>query len=597
MGEEQRNLFIALGLILVITLGWQALVLGPAEQERRELFEAEQALIAEQTGSDLPGIASAVETAPISAAVDRDEALTSAQRIEIESDAVIGSFSLTGARLDDLRLRRYTEEVDGDELVSLMNPAGSANSLYARDGWVSSTPGITNLPGATTEWTLMSGNRLTPDTPIMLSYDNGAGLDFVRTVSMGEDYVFEVTDTVTNRSGETVDLSRYGLVRQGQIPDDREPNLTVFEGAIAVVGDHRIQRKYDKLEDGEDVQDDGTGGWVGITSQYWLAAVMPDQSRAFTAELQGTEVAGGTAIQANYLEMAQALESGASLTSTSHIFAGAKEMSALNHVQNDLGISKFDMAVNWGWLWFVVRPIVWLLTALIAMTGHFGAAIMVLTLILKLILFPLSYKAFASTAKMKEVAPKMKEIKERYASDKQKQQEATIELYKTEKINPLAGCLPMLPQLPIFFALYQALFNSLDMRHASFPGWISDMAAPDPTTMWNLFGLLPFEPTGIFMTGFIAIGLWPILNGITMAAQQALNPPPDDPMQAKIFAMLPIIFVFVMAQFAAGLVIYWAWNSFLTVIQQYVIMRHYGNETQLDKFISKTLQRFRGSER
>ena len=274
-------------------------------------------------------------------------------------------------------------------------------------------------------------------------------------------------------------------------------------------------------------------------------------------------------------------------TSTTRIFAGAKELDVLQAVQNEVGIEKFDMAINWGWLWFLARPFVWLLHVLEGVTGQFGLAILALTLIIKILMFPLANRAYASMAKMKAVQPKMQEIKERYAADQQKQQQALMELYKKEKINPLAGCLPILPQIPIFFALYQTLFNAIEMRHAPFFGWIRDLSAPDPTNMWNLFGLIPYDPSGLWLIGgVLGIGAWPIIMGITMAAQQALNPPPPDPMQARIFAFLPIIFTFVLAPFAAGLVIYWAWNNFLSVMQQYIIMRRHGNETQFDKLIA-----------
>ncbi|MED5547710.1 MAG: membrane protein insertase YidC, partial [Pseudomonadota bacterium] len=260
----------------------------------------------------------------------------------------------------------------------------------------------------------------------------------------------------------------------------------------------------------------------------------------------------------------------------------------LHYVEDEVGVTGFDRAYNWGWLWFLVRPFVWLLHMLEGVTGHFGLAILALTLIIKLVMFPLANRAYASMAKMKLVQPKMQEIRERYAADQQKQQQALMELYRKEKINPLAGCLPILPQIPIFFALYQTLFNAIEMRHAPFFGWIRDLSAPDPTNMWNLFGLIPYDPSGIWLIGgVLGIGAWPIIMGITMAAQQALNPPPPDPMQARIFAMLPIVFTFVLAPFAAGLVIYWAWNNFLSVAQQYIIMRRHGNETQLDKLIKR----------
>ena len=584
MGEDQRNLFIALGLIVVIMLGYDVFFMGP----QREAREAEQAALeaaGELADPDLP-----VETGEPAAPsyVDRDDALTENSRIAIEGPSVIGSFSLTGARFDDIRLIRQATSVDDDTPIALLNPIGTEHVFYARDGWQSATPGFNDLPGGSTEWTLVSGDTLTPDTPVVLAYDSPSGLHFERTISVDEDYLFTLEDTVTNNAGSEVELSRYGLVRHEGLPEDLERNIAVFEGALAVVDGTLFQSKFTKLEDGDGAEEEsGIGGWVGITQRYWMAAAIPDQDRSFTARFRTIDRAGTPAFEASFVEQAQALAPGASLTSTTRIFAGAKELDVLQAVQNDLGVDKFDYAINWGWLWFLARPFVWLLHVLEGVTGHFGLAILALTLIIKILMFPLANRAYASMAKMKAVQPKMQEIKERYGADQQKQQQALMELYKKEKINPLAGCLPILPQIPIFFALYQTLFNAIEMRHAPFFGWIRDLSAPDPTNVWNLFGLIPYDPSGLWLIGgVLGIGAWPIIMGITMAAQQALNPPPPDPMQARIFAFLPIIFTFVLAPFAAGLVIYWAWNNFLSVLQQYIIMRRHGNETQFDKLIA-----------
>ena len=587
MGEDQRNLFLALGLMGAILIGFQVFVMGPAEQERR----AEQAAIeaAQQIADpDLP--ASSIE--PAVTTVDRETALAGNQRVTIDAPAVLGSLSLTGARLDDIRLRHHSETIDDDTPVALLNPIGSEHVFYARDGWTSGTPGFTDLPGGSTEWTLSSGSTLTPDTPVTLTYDSPSGLHFERVISVDDNYLFTLTDVVTNNSGQEVELSRYGLVRHEGRPADETRNMAVFEGALAVVDGALVQSSFGKLEDGNQTEDNGTGGWVGITQRYWMAAAVPDQDRPFTARFRTIERGDIDAYEASYVEQAIAVPAGGNLSSTTRIFAGAKELDVLQQVQNEVGIERFDMAINWGWLWFLARPFVWLLHMLEGLTGQFGLAILALTLMVKIVMFPLANRAYASMAKMKAVQPKMAEIKERYAADQQKQQQALMELYRTEKINPLAGCLPILPQIPIFFALYQTLFNAIEMRHAPFFGWIRDLSAADPTNMWNLFGLLPYDPTGWWLIGgVLGIGAWPIIMGVTMAAQQALNPPPPDPMQARIFAFLPIVFTFILAPFAAGLVIYWAWNNFLSVLQQYIIMRRHGNETQVDKLIARLMKR------
>ncbi|MBR9825997.1 MAG: membrane protein insertase YidC [Alphaproteobacteria bacterium] len=584
MGDDNRNFIVAFGLIMLILLGYQIFVMGPAAEQRREELAAEAAL--EQADPDLP--TDTLTTSGAAATIDRPEALAQAERIIIDAPSVEGSISLTGARFDDLRLRNHTTEVDSDELVSLLNPIGADHVFYARDGWQSITPGVNDLPGGATNWALISGDVLTPDTPIVLGYESESGLAFERTISINENYLFTITDNVTNTSSDEVELQRYGLVRQEGLPEVLTNNMAVFEGAIAVIDGAMVRESFNALEDGASAEESGLGGWVGITTRYWLTAAIPDLDTAFTARFRTIERGENDAFEASYVERAQVLAPGASLSDTTYIFAGAKELDVLHYVEDNIGVQNFDMAYNWGWLWFLVRPFVWALHMLEGMLGDFGLAILALTLAIKILMFPLANRAYASMARMKIVQPKMQEIRERYASDTQKQQQAMMELYRKEKINPLAGCLPILPQIPIFFALYQTLFNALEMRHAPFFGWIRDMSAADPTNIWNLFGLLPYDPSGWFLLGgILGIGAWPVLMGITMWAQQALNPPPPDPMQARIFAFLPIVFTFILAPFAAGLVIYWAWNNFLSVLQQYVIMRRHGNETQLDKLINR----------
>ena len=592
MGDEQRNLFIALGLILAIMLGYEFFFLRPAQEareaERQEALEAAGELAEADPDPDLP-IQNDNDAPPQPAFENREDALAETRRVEIDGPAVLGSISLTGARLDDIRLRRHTVSVDDDTPIALLNPIGTNHVFYARDGWQSATPGFSDLPGNSAQWTVVSGDRLTPDTPVVLAHETASGLRFERTISLDDNYMFTIDDTVTNNSGQPVDLARYGLVRHEGLPEDLVKNIAVFEGTLAVVDGAVTRTKFQRLENGEGEEEiSGTGGWVGITQRYWMAAAIPDQDVAFTANFRIRERGAVDAYEATYIEATRELAPGETMASTAYIFAGAKELDVLDAVEDDYGIERFDMAINWGWLWFLTRPFVWLLHMLEGVTGHFGLAILALTLLIKILMFPLANRAYASMAKMKAVQPKMQEIKERYSADQQKQQQALMELYKTEKINPLAGCLPILPQIPIFFALYQTLFNAIEMRHAPFFGWIRDLSAPDPTNVWNLFGLLPYDPSNMWLIGgVLGIGAWPIIMGFTMAAQQALNPPPPDPMQARIFAMLPIVFTFVLAPFAAGLVIYWAWNNTLSVTQQYIIMRRHGNETQIDKLIKR----------
>ena len=591
MGDDNRNFLVATGLILAILMVFQVFFFGPQQAERRAELELqrEAELALQEEASDLPPGADG-EVAATTRLIDRDEALSSVERITINAPSVTGSISLDGVLFDDLQLRNHTVEVDSDELISLLNPIGTSGAFYARDSWLSRTPGFNDLPVHDSRWTLRSGSELTPETPVVLAFTTESGLEIQRTIEINDNYLFTITDQVSNTSDAEVELQRYGLVRQQGIPEDLEPNMAVFEGAIAVVDGAMEREKYSSLEDGAELEESGQGGWVGITTRYWLAAAIPSLDSNFTANFRTVERNGIPTFDTTYRERAQLLEPGSSLTSVGYIFAGAKELDVLHNVEDEVGVVGFDRAYNWGWLWFLVRPFVWILHLLEGVTGHFGLAILALTLLIKLIMFPLANRAYASMAKMKLIQPKQQEIRERYAADQQKQQQAMMELFRKEKINPLAGCLPILPQIPIFFALYQTLFNALEMRHAPFYGWIQDMSARDPLMIGNLFGLLPYDPLSIPVLSFVlGLGAWPIIMGLTMAAQQALNPPPPDPMQAKIFAFLPIVFTFILAPFAAGLVIYWAWNNFLSVVQQYIIMRRHGNETQLDKLIARLM--------
>ena len=601
MGDN-RNLILFIVITVGILLAYQFFIFEP-EAERRQAEQIAAQDAAEAQGA--PDLAAPPGDVAV-AAMSRDDALAASDRIMIETPSLAGSLALRGARLDDLRLLRHTESVDDETPVTLLNPAGSDGAYYARDSWRSNDPDVSGLPNADTEWELIEGDRLTPETPVVLGYDSPNGIRFRRTISVDEDYLFTISDSITNDTGRALSLSRYGLVRRAEVPDDLTRNMAVFEGGIGVASGNLFERKYNSLADGNTTERSGEGGWVGITDRYWLTAVIPDQDTTFNARLATTP---SGALEMIYVEQARSVAPGETITADARIFAGAKELDVLAAYQNDQGVRGLDMAINWGWLWFLTRPFVWLLNTIAGLTGGltgayaYGVAILSLTLLVKIILFPLANRAYASMAKMKQVQPKMKAIQERFAADKQRQQQEIMKLYQTEKINPLAGCLPILPQIPIFFALYQTLFMSLEMRHAPFFGWISDMSSEDPTNIFNLFGLIPYDPDQVAYLGWLigndgngfSLGLsaWAIIMGLTMWSQQALNPPPPDPMQRRIFAFLPIVFTFVLANFPAGLVIYWAWNNALSVGQQYIIMRRHGNRTQVDKLFDRLLKRER----
>ena len=586
MGDN-RNMILAIVVAIGVMFLYQFLVLGPAAERRNAALEAERAVQADVTQTASPDSLSPIGNIP----VDRDTAIGTETRITIDAPAVTGSFSLTGMRFDDLQLLRYDTAVDDETPVVLLNPRGTEHAYFADDGWSTGNAGPRDAPGPNTNWTLVQGDRLTPDTPVLLEYVGSDGLTFRRRVEIDNDYMFTVTDSVTNSGSAPATLSRYGRVRQFGEPPDLSGFFILHEGPIAMVGGSLVDRKYGSLDADEPVERDGVGGWVGITGKYWMTAVIPDQSVEFDSTFQLIERQGQDIFQTSYRTQPIELAPGQTTTSQSRVFAGAKRADLLQRYEDDLGIQRFDMAIDWGMFWFLTRPYFWLLHTLAGVFGGafgFGFAILAVTVLVKIIFFPLANKSYVSMAKMKNLQPKMQEIRERYSDDKQKQQQETIALYQKEKVNPLAGCLPILVQIPVFYALYKTIFVTLELRHQPFPGWIQDLAAPDPTSMWNLFGILPYDPSGLPLIGSVlAIGLWPILMGLTMWAQQSLNPPPPDKMQARIFAFMPLMFTVILAPFAAGLVIYWAWNNFLSVLQQYVIMRRQGVETQLDKLIKR----------
>jgi len=602
MGEN-RNMFLAIGIAIGILLLYQWLVIEPMqrrEEERLAAIEAAQeteapspALVqgadAPAPDTDAPRPAGAPAAAAPMSAVPRAEAMARSDRISVRTPALDGSISLTGARFDDLRLLRYETTPGSGEPVTLFNPSGAPNGYFVVNGWAAAGEGPGGLPGLDTAWTVVQDGPLTPDNPVVLEHRAG-DLVFTRTISVDGDYLFTLDDRVENTGAAPVSLARYGLIRREGVPADLANFFILHEGPIAVAGRELIDRKYNRLEEDGPVEQRGDGGWAGITDKYWLAAAAPDGAPSIRAQFR-TLNRGVTVFESNYIRNAETVAAGGVLESRAYVFAGSKSVDLLQSYQEEAGIPRLVMAVDWGMFWFLTRPFYSILHFFNGIAGNFALAIMMLTVMIKLVLFPLNNRAFASMAKMRAVQPKMEEIRERFAADKERQQRELIDLYRREKINPIAGCLPILPQIPIFFALYKTVFLSLDARHEPFL-WVADMSAPDPTTMWNLFGLLPYDPSGWpLFGGILAIGVLPIIMGVTMWAQMALNPPPPDPIQRRIFGLMPIIFTIVLAPFAAALVIYWAWNNFLTIVQQYYIMRRHGTETGLDRLIAKVRAR------
>ncbi len=580
---ENKNLVLAIVLSIAIVLGFEFLYNKP-RQDRERAMQAERA--ARETPTQVvPGTApqqpvpgapaTTAPSAPATAApatppaVDRGALVAQQPRVRIDTPAMQGSILLRGARIDDLRLPRYRETVKPDSPpITLLTPQGLPQSYFAEFGWVG--PQGVALPGPETQWTA-DRQTLTMSTPVTLSWDNGQGLRFERRIALDGDYMFSVTQRVVNTGSTPVQIHPYGLVARSGTPKT-EGFYILHEGPLAVMEGTLREPGYDDLKDNKSIEYDSTGGWLGITDKYWLVALVPDQKGQIKARFNYNMVAGDDRFQADFLGPAVTVAPGASAETTDRLFAGAKELDLLNHYQDAFGITNFDRAIDFGWFYFLTKPIFLILDYFYRLLGNYGLAILLLTVLVKLVFFPLANKSYKAMNKMKLLQPEMEKLREKYGDDRQKLSQEMMSLYKRAGANPLAGCLPVVIQIPVFFALYKVLFISIEMRHAPFFGWIHDLSAPDPTSIFNLFGLLPWAPPEVFLLGS-TIGAWPIIMGITMFLQQKMNPAPPDPIQARIFLAMPFIFTFILAPFASGLVIYWAWNNALSVLQQWVILR------------------------
>ena len=597
--DNNRNLFLAIALSFIVLLGWQYFVAGPrmeAEQTRQEQLAAQQAAETKTTTehadtAPTPGAANAPATTAGAVPLSPQNALSQSARIEIDTPKLTGSLNLTGARIDDLHLSEYRETLDENSpTITLLSPSGSQKPYYAEFGWVSGSGDIA-LPNANTVWTAPENAKLTLDQPLVLTWDNGAGLTFVRTISVDNDYLFTIDQKVENNTDAAVALYPYGLIsRHGTI---KTTGIYILhEGLIGVAGDAGLQEvDYKDLAEDKLMQPDKSSeGWVGITDKYWATAVIPPQGESFQPSFRYNEIAGKPAYQSDYLGDVVSVAAGSSIDYKTALFAGAKEVATLGAVESKTNALNFDLMIDWGWFYFLTKPMFWAIDHLYGLVGNFGIAILLITVIVKAIFFPLASKSYASMAKMKLLQPKMEEVKKNFGDDKQAQQQAIMKLYQEEKVNPLAGCLPIAIQIPVFFSLYKVLYTTIEMRHAPFFGWIQDLSGPDPTNLFTLFGLVPWDTPA-----FLAIGIWPIIMGITMFVQMKLNPTPPDPTQKMIFTWMPIMFTFMLARMPAGLVIYWAWNNSLSIIQQATIMKKHGTKIEIWQNIKDTFKRSKPS--
>ena len=576
MSPDNRNLIAAMVLSLAILIGWQVFYVEPQLEAERAIAQQKAELAATD---DLPqasasqAVSSDAGVAAVGASQQSsDAAASSAPRIAISTPKLSGSFSTAGARLDDLVLLDYQTELnDTAEPVRLLHTKDSTLPYFMETGWVSADASQP-VPASQTIWQT-DDSELTPDKPVRLFWDNQAGLVFERLIAIDEDYLITITDTITSNAESAVTINPYGLVRRHGTPETTGIYI-LHEGPMGVFDGQLSEKDYGDLRkaaaEGLAFTPEDAGGWIGITDKYWLTALIPNQTENVSYSMRA--LGGAQArYQTDFLGAAISVAPGEQVSWTSHMFAGAKKLSVIDAYGEQLKIENFDLAIDFGWFYFLTKPFFYALNFLFGLFGNFGLAIIAFTIVIRIVMYPLASKSYRSMGKMRQLAPKIQEMRERHGDDRTKLNQEMMNLYKTEKVNPAAGCLPILVQIPIFFALYKVLYVSIEMRHAPFYGWIQDLSDVDPTSILNLFGLLPYSVDGF--PQFLSIGVWPILMGISMWVQMRLNPAPPDPIQAKIFQYMPIFFTFLLAGFPAGLVIYWTVNNLLSVAQQWWITR------------------------
>jgi YidC/Oxa1 family membrane protein insertase len=595
MGKETRNVIIATCLSLLVVLAWDKFYAAPHFEKQRQIqaeMQARQAQSAQAPGQQAspsaePKGSHSNTPAPAAPAVvkkSREEALAESPRVKIDAPAIYGSIALKGARVDDVSFKDYRETVDPKSPnIILLSPLGSPYPYYAEWGYISDPGTSLILPGPDTLWQA-DRDTLTEQSPVTLTFDNGQGLVFRRRIAIDDRYMFTVTESVENKTAQPATIHPYAFVKRHGRPESANYSV-LHEGFVGIIGDSGIQQiKYANIEKEEHASKSfgGTRGWLGLTDKYWAAVVIPDQSKAVEANFSGT---GGTPMiyQAGFVgSEGSTIAPGTSGEFATRIFAGAKEVHTLDKYQIGLGIEKFDLLIDWGWFYFITKPMFRLLHFIYNFVGNFGVAILIITVLVKGLFFPLANRSYMAMAKMKAMQPQIIAIRDRFPDDKQKQQMETMALYKREKISPLSGCLPLLVQIPVFFALYKVLVITIEMRQAPFFGWIKDLSRPDPTNVFNLFGLIPYDPTQVPILGpYLAIGVLPLIMGITMFIQMKMNPEPTDPIQKQAFAWLPVVFTFTLGSFASGLIIYWSWSNILSVIQQAAMMKKAGAKIEL----------------
>ena len=564
--DNQKNLLIAVVLSVVILVGFDFFF--KPEKKKFQENDIAQTQTNQRVDSDeddnLPSINSQIENK----AYKNDGLLE--ERITFNSKRLSGTINLIGATMDDLSLKDYFETIDKENKIKILNPVSSLSPYFLRIGWASPDKSI-KLPNKDSRWKSLK-KSYSENEKIELEWDNGEGLTFFRTIEFDENFLISVVDKVQNKSPKTIKLTNFSYLRRLNY---RPANkfFILHEGPLGVFNDTLKEVSYDEIEENNEIIETTKNGWIGYTDHYWQVTIFPETNETFKARFKNLKNRNNS-IQIDFInENIKTLRSGESLKTKSYIFAGAKEVPLIDQYIKKIGINKLDLSVDFGWFYFLTKPLFYALHFLSSLVGNFGVGIIILTICIRIVLFPLANKSFKSMNSMRMITPEIQRIRERYKDDRQRMNQEMFAMYKEKKINPAAGCLPILIQIPIFFALYKVLFVSIEMRHAPFFGWIQDLSAPDPTSLFNLFGLIPWDTPA-----FLTIGIWPILMGVTMFLQQKINPPPPDPLQAKIFMMLPFIFTFLLATFPSGMVVYWTVNNILSIAQQYILLRKQAKE-------------------
>ena len=568
MNPETRNLVLAISLSMTVLIGYQLFFVEPVKVNKDQ-YQQENVAKNLNDSSNIP-IPSSGNSGVLHSDNDKTIEVKSVPRVSLISKEVAGSISLRGARIDDITLTQYRETLDPESsLINLLLKSNESNPYFITFGW--SSPDNVKVPDGKTLWKSSKG-VLSPDTNVTLSWDNGEGITFYQDISIDDTFMFTVNQRVLNNSKKSITLYPYGLIRRTGEPDTTK-FFVLHEGPLGVFDGTLSEKSYEDLSDagkkGLNIKPTEAGGWIGLTDKYWMTALLPDQKENYNFTYRHLKSNGGQ-YQTDFLGTAVKIDPKSQGEFLSRSFAGAKRLALFDDYEERFNIKHFDLAIDFGWFYFLTKPFFYALSWANDYLGNFGLAILAITVAVKLVFFPLANKSYKSMAKMRNLSPEIKKLRDRVGDDRQKLNQEMMNLYKKEKVNPAAGCLPILVQIPVFFALYKVLFVSIEMRQTPFFGWIKDLSVADPTSMFNLFGLLPYSTS--MLPDFLNLGVWPLLMGVTMFLQQRLNPTPPDPIQAKIFAWMPVAFTFLLATFPAGLVIYWTWNNLLSICQQWLIM-------------------------